>query len=277
MASGRASVKVALTFAAIIPVLADCDVTSAMIGDPVKLSQFALGAVKVDAASGRGPTTVAADVKYCEDIARAASPIAVNGGAILGQSMTTGAVIGAANGATSSAGSGHTGLATGMGSIGGALQGGTAGIAVAQNIAVRQAYNQTLTKTECLLQKNYGNSVVAPPDVLAAATAMMTPANAAPASGRHVVDGLYDVHPLGQPNMLVGNMEIESQGPYIIVRGIGQNWTGQGQMNGGTGFYDWRFANGASGRTDLTVNPDGSLQGHVVGSGLNWRYEARHR
>jgi hypothetical protein len=139
-----------------VPLLADCDVTSGMIGDPVKLSQFALGAVKIDNATGRSPTTVAADIEYCEDVARAASPIAVNGGAILGQSMATGAVIGAANGAANSAGTGHTGLATGMGSIGGALQGSNAGIAVAQDIAVKQAYNQTLTKTECNWGKRAG-------------------------------------------------------------------------------------------------------------------------
>jgi len=98
-----------------------------------------------------------------------------------------------------------------------------------------------------------------------------------PNPGRYpfVADGLYDVYPLGQPNFVAGNFVIKAYCPYIIVQGIGQNWTGQGQINGAAGFYNWRFSNGASGRTDLTVNSDGSLQGHVIGAGLNWWYVAR--
>ena len=119
--------------------------------------------------SGRSPIKVAADIQYCENIARAESPISVNGGEMLSQSMAAGAVIGAANGASGSAGTGHTGMAAGLGAIGGALQSGTASIRAAQNIAAMQAYNQIFAKTECLLQKNYSDALIAPPDVLARA------------------------------------------------------------------------------------------------------------
>jgi hypothetical protein len=92
-----------------------------------------------------------------------------------------------------------------------------------------------------------------------------------------VVEGLYDVYRIGQPNIHAGILAIRTHGSSITVLGIGQDWTGQGQINGASGFYNWRFSNGASGRTDLTVNADGSLQGHVLGAGLNWWYVARPR
>jgi hypothetical protein len=66
-------------------------------------------------------------------------------------------------------------------------------------------------------------------------------------------------------------------GNSFSIRGSG--WSGTGQINGNSGFYDWRFTNGKSGRTTFTVRSDGTIDGHVEGpagdKGLNWAYVAR--
>ncbi|HUU40636.1 MAG TPA: hypothetical protein VMW42_06840, partial [Desulfatiglandales bacterium] len=61
----------------------------------------------------------------------------------------------------------------------------------------------------------------------------------------------------------------------FLVRGEGQGWVGDGKIDGSQGYYDWRFDNGSSGRTTFVVNPDGTLTGHVVGPGVDWKYLAR--
>src|SRR5262249_50291516 len=59
------------------------------------------------------------------------------------------------------------------------------------------------------------------------------------------------------------------------IRGLDQAWAGEGMVEGQHGRYCWRFADGRTGQTLFAINPDGTLTGHVVGSGLDWWYLAR--
>jgi hypothetical protein len=61
----------------------------------------------------------------------------------------------------------------------------------------------------------------------------------------------------------------------FLVQGKGQTWVGDGKIEGKQGYYDWRFDNGSNGRTTFVINPDGTLTGHVIGSGIDWKYLAR--
>ena len=88
--------------------------------------------------------------------------------------------------------------------------------------------------------------------------------------------GVHDVFPSGRPDARVTGFLIRPGNPGFFIAGMGQPWTGQGQVNGQSGFYDWKFSDGRSGRTDFRINPDGSLQGHVVGPGIDSEFIARH-
>jgi hypothetical protein len=73
---------------------------------------------------------------------------------------------------------------------------------------------------------------------------------------------------------VVGSMTVFSQsGPSFSIGGEG--WSGTGRVQGGSGYYDWRFTDGKSGRTTFTVGQDGTVSGYVSGSGLDWHYVAR--
>lgn len=61
----------------------------------------------------------------------------------------------------------------------------------------------------------------------------------------------------------------------FVVAGLFQEWEARGKIEGKSGYYDWKFENGAAGRTTIEVLPDGSLKGHVVGSGLDWWFLAQ--
>lgn len=75
---------------------------------------------------------------------------------------------------------------------------------------------------------------------------------------------------------LITRMEIFGQkGNTFSVRGVQQDWGGQGKLNGMEGYYDWKFGNGKTGRTTFTVNTDGTIKGHVLGSGIDWVYIAK--
>jgi hypothetical protein len=91
------------------------------------------------------------------------------------------------------------------------------------------------------------------------------------------VGGVYQLYPVGAENgSPIAKMLITwREDQYFSVRGLGQTWSGEGRIEEGKGFYNWIFENGDSGKTTLTVNADGTLNGHVVGSGLNWMYLAR--
>jgi hypothetical protein len=79
-----------------------------------------------------------------------------------------------------------------------------------------------------------------------------------------------------------GYMRITQTGGSRFTVGIASrtgdpslDWAGSGEVTGNGGYYDWRFDDGKTGRTTFVVDSDGSLHGHVQGSGLNWRYVAR--
>ncbi len=100
--------------------------------------------------------------------------------------------------------------------------------------------------------------------------------------GANLAAGLYSLYVLGNDNNAVGHMTITAWGAdTFLIRGT--DWVGMGKIEGSQGYYDWKFdANspfrdlrGMTGRTTFTINPDGTLKGHVVGSGLDWWYLAR--
>ena len=76
----------------------------------------------------------------------------------------------------------------------------------------------------------------------------------------------------GEP---VTRMVIAARGEKTFtIRGVDQSWAGEGAIDGNKGYYYWIFDDGKTGRTTFTINPDGTLKGHVLGSGLDWWYRA---
>ena len=92
----------------------------------------------------------------------------------------------------------------------------------------------------------------------------------------HSIAGEYVLYRANDPNKTpVTKMIITAQGENTFrIRGKDQNWAGYGKVEDKKGYYDWRFDNGMSGRTTFVVNLDGTLTGHVVGSGVDWIYLA---
>lgn len=92
-----------------------------------------------------------------------------------------------------------------------------------------------------------------------------------------LIEGRYNLYKDGHPEKgLITRMEIFGQkGNTFSVRGVQQDWGGQGKLNGMEGYYDWKFGNGKTGRTTFTVNTDGTIKGHVLGSGIDWVYIAK--
>jgi hypothetical protein len=90
------------------------------------------------------------------------------------------------------------------------------------------------------------------------------------------IAGVYHLYvaeaPAGRP---IAKMAITLRGKGFSVRGLDQPWSGEGRVDGANGFYNWIFEDGNSGKTTFTLHADGTLRGHVVGSGLNWKYVAR--
>jgi hypothetical protein len=89
--------------------------------------------------------------------------------------------------------------------------------------------------------------------------------------------GTYDLYRLENPSSgVIGTMSIKvGKGNDIFVRGT--DWTGTGRMDGKQGYYDWTFEDEKHGRTTILVNDDGTLQGRVFGSGIDWWYLARRQ
>jgi hypothetical protein len=94
--------------------------------------------------------------------------------------------------------------------------------------------------------------------------------------GTQNLDNTYDLYDADQGYVAVGSMKIFNQeGASFDVQGSG--WSGRGNLTGSDGFYDWRFTDGKTGRTEFSVDARGVLHGHVKGSGINWSYVARPR
>jgi hypothetical protein len=102
-------------------------------------------------------------------------------------------------------------------------------------------------------------------------------------TGENIVDltyltGAYYLYPLDNPSGdSLGTMTLRvRKGNLIVAQGAG--WKGSGRIiDGKQGHYDWQFEDGKHGRTTILVNDDGTLQGHVFGSGLDWWYLARRQ
>jgi hypothetical protein len=83
----------------------------------------------------------------------------------------------------------------------------------------------------------------------------------------------YNLYRIDNRSRLITTMTIFNQiGTSFRIQG--DRWDGSGNINGMEGYYDWRFLDGKTGRTTFTVQSDGSLIGHVQGSGINWVYIA---
>lgn len=90
------------------------------------------------------------------------------------------------------------------------------------------------------------------------------------------ISGIYSLYRLEDSGRsTVGKMVITVQkgGSFLIW---GPGWGGEGKVEGTQGYYDWKFDDGRTGRTTFVINSDGTLKGHVLGSGLDWWYMA-HR
>jgi hypothetical protein len=59
------------------------------------------------------------------------------------------------------------------------------------------------------------------------------------------------------------------------VSGVDEAWSGDGRIEGNTGYYNWVFAGGERGKTTFTINADGTLTGNVQGEVIPWTYLAR--
>jgi Putative peptidoglycan binding domain len=106
------------------------------------------------------------------------------------------------------------------------------------------------------------------------------PATNAPAANARVagtLSGVYDIYDASQPGEgAITRMEVRLLGEKnIAVRGIDQDWMGEGRADDRSGYYQWRFADGRTGNTTFDIRADGALLGHVIGEGLDFRYVAR--
>jgi hypothetical protein len=91
------------------------------------------------------------------------------------------------------------------------------------------------------------------------------------------VVGTYSLY--NTDNKLVGSMSVTSQNGSNFTIG-GSGWSGSGSVSNGSGYYDWRFTDGRSGRTTIRATAaDGIIEGTVQGPNgdatLNWTYTAK--
>jgi hypothetical protein len=94
-----------------------------------------------------------------------------------------------------------------------------------------------------------------------------------PASAVTPLETTYNLYRLDNRSRLITTMTIFNQiGTSFRIQG--DRWDGSGNIDGMQGYYDWRFLDGRTGRTTFTVQSDGSLIGHVQGSGIDWVYIA---
>lgn len=94
-----------------------------------------------------------------------------------------------------------------------------------------------------------------------------------PASAVTPLETTYSLYRIDNRSRLITTMTIfNQQGNSFRIQG--DRWDGTGNINGTQGYYDWRFLDGRTGRTTFTVQSDGSLIGHVQGSGIDWVYIA---
>jgi hypothetical protein len=115
--------------------------------------------------------------------------------------------------------------------------------------------------------------------VVAMALVIMALSNSCVQEPTPAIEGRYDLYVDKHPEQgLRTRMEIFGQkGNTFSVRGVQQDWGGLGRLKGTEGYYDWKFGDGRTGRTTIAVNSDGTIRGHVSGSGIDWVYIAKKR
>jgi hypothetical protein len=91
------------------------------------------------------------------------------------------------------------------------------------------------------------------------------------------IEGTYLLYQQDNPDGgLVCKLAITSRNETdFLVFGVDQPWSGEGRIEGKTGYYHWVFVDGARGKTTFTINADGTLTGKVRGEVLEWTYLAR--
>jgi hypothetical protein len=97
------------------------------------------------------------------------------------------------------------------------------------------------------------------------------------AASARSIGGTYRLFMADKPNAgVIASIQVrQSADGSIRVDGTDQPWSGTGEVRGAEGYYNWRFSDGKTGRTQFHVNPDGTLRGHVQGSGIDWWFLAR--
>jgi len=94
------------------------------------------------------------------------------------------------------------------------------------------------------------------------------------------IEGTYNLYSADDSSgKVVGTMTIYNQSGSSFSIG-GSGWSGTGRISGSSGYYDWKFTNGGTGRTTISARSDGTLEGHVRGTGpggrpLDWSYIAK--
>ena len=98
----------------------------------------------------------------------------------------------------------------------------------------------------------------------------------APALAQPQLENTYDLYDQSNRSWsVITTMTIFNQkGSFFLIQG--DRWGGSGNVSGSSGYYDWKFLDGKSGRTTFTVQDNGNLHGQVrgPGKGLNWDYIA---
>ena len=114
--------------------------------------------------------------------------------------------------------------------------------------------------------------------ILSLLTLLSPSVRSAAAQKTSPISGVYELVEVSRRDKIVATMELMTNGTGdLLVQGIGSEWTGKGKASANTGYYDWKFSDGKMGRTTFVINADGTLTGHVFGSGLDWRFLARRQ
>lgn len=98
-------------------------------------------------------------------------------------------------------------------------------------------------------------------------------AMAATENPRAAITGHWLLRRQGDPSRtLVTWLDMTVDATSLKVKG--DKWEGRGSFNGELGYYDWKFEDGKSGRTDIYLDKTGILYGKVEGSEIDWTYWA---
>jgi hypothetical protein len=91
------------------------------------------------------------------------------------------------------------------------------------------------------------------------------------------IEGTYLLyHSENQQGKPVCKLAITARGENsFLVFGVDQPWSGEGRIEGNTGYYYWVFVGGERGTTTFTINADKTLAGKVQGEVAPWTYHAR--